>query len=46
MAKRICNKAIPTHKKAGKILKQLKTHPEVCEKCKIKPCSFAVYIYG
>lgn len=42
----ICKNTIPTHREAGRILKQLKTNPEVCEKCKIYPCTMAKYIFG
>ena len=28
----------------GGVMKQLKKHPELCETCKIKPCSLAVYV--
>ncbi len=44
--KKLCNDKIPTHKKASKILKQLKENPEVCETCGIKPCTFGKYVWG
>ena len=44
--KRLCKKRVPTHSEASKILKQLERNPEVCETCKIRPCSFALYVWG
>ena len=44
--KRICTNHSLTHSEAQKVLKQLKTNPEVCEECNIKPCVFAIYIWG
>ena len=43
---KFCKKEIPTHSEARKIVKQLKTNPEVCDGCKIKPCTYAIYLYG
>ena len=45
-AKRICTSQKLDHSTARKVLKQLKTNPEVCEKCKIKPCIFTLYLWG
>jgi len=44
--KKLCANKMPTHKEAAKILKQLKSNPDVCEKCEIKPCTLAKYLYG
>lgn len=44
--KRICTSRFPTHAEARKILKQLKTNPEVCDECNIKPCTMALYLFG
>ena len=45
--KRICKKEMKvTHAEGRAILHQLKRNPEVCENCKIKPCVFALYLYG
>ena len=44
--KRICTNEKLDHSTARKVLKQLKTNPEVCENCKIKPCVFALYLWG
>lgn len=44
--KRICTNRIPNHSEAREALEQLRTNPEVCEKCNIKPCVLAVYIFG
>ena len=42
-----CRKNHPlTHKEAAALLKLLKTNPEVCEGCDIKPCLLAGYIFG
>ena len=47
MIKKICqDNKFPTHEEARKIIKQLKTNPEVCEKCNIKPCKLANYLWG
>ena len=47
MIKHLCkNGIIPNHKEVRKILKQLKTNPEVCENCKIKSCVLVKYIWG
>lgn len=44
---RICQKGmVATHVIGAKILEQLKTNPEVCEGCDVKPCVFAVYLWG
>jgi len=43
---RKCKDRMPTHKEAALILKQLEKHPEMCENCNIKPCTFAQYVYG
>lgn len=45
--KRICQAGTGlTHKQGRKVFKQLKTNPEVCETCDIKPCVFAEYLWG
>lgn len=44
--KRICTSKPLDHSTARKVLKQLKTNPEVCEECRIKPCVFALYLWG
>lgn len=44
--KRICTKQKLDHFMAKKVIKQLKTNPEVCDECKIKPCVLMVYVYG
>jgi len=31
---------------AEEVIKQLKTNPEVCEKCTIKPCRLVMYVFG
>ena len=46
MAKRLCTKEIPSHEEASKIHKQLTINPEVCESCKIKPCTYGLYVFG
>lgn len=43
---KICTNKIPSHAEASKILQQLKTNPEVCDDCKIKPCTYALFLYG
>ncbi len=44
--KRICTYEKLDHATAGKVLIQLRTHPEVCNYCRIKPCVLAIYIWG
>ena len=45
--KRLCKKGkLPTYNEAHKIHHQLTVNPEVCETCKIKPCVYALYIWG
>lgn len=44
--KRICTKQKLDYPTARKVVNQLKTNPEVCDECKIKPCVLALYIYG
>jgi len=44
--KRICTDRIPNHSEARRALKQLKENPEICESCKIEPCTLAIYIWG
>jgi len=47
MNERLCQKdKIPNHEDAAKILKHLKTNPVICDDCEIKPCVFALYLYG
>lgn len=44
--KRICTNQKMSHSQARKVLKQLKSNPEVCEECKINPCPLTLYVFG
>ncbi|KKN55612.1 hypothetical protein LCGC14_0580840 [marine sediment metagenome] len=44
--KRLCTNEMPTHKEASAIMKQLRVNPEVCDNCKIKPCTYGQYVFG
>lgn len=44
--KRICTSGNLSHLEARKVLNQLKTNPEVCDECDIKPCVLAKYLWG
>ena len=46
MKGRLCKNKIPTHQEAAGILKQIQKYPEVCDFCKIKPCTYGLYAFG
>ena len=46
MVKRLCTNKLPTHAEASQIGAQLKTNPEICEDCSIRPCTYSLYVYG
>lgn len=43
--KRFCKENM-SHKDAAKMIKILKIHPELCDKCEFKKCFLAIYLYG
>ncbi len=42
----LCTEEIPNWKQAAKISKQLNKNPEMCEKCQLKECTYALSIAG
>jgi hypothetical protein len=45
--RRLCKRGLElSHSKAREILPQLKKNPEVCEKCRIRPCILVKYLYS
>lgn len=44
--KRICTNQMLSHSDARRVVRQLRTNPEVCDECDIKPCVLSLYVYG